>query len=157
MPRVYVSSVLPAPAKTVWQRVRDFNGLPRWHPRIRESRIEEGLPADKVGCVRAFALQNGDRLREQLAAIESEIAEMGATAVVGVEPGRKRARNAESLVDAMRRVLTGTELTVTELSDAVQAAGYVTTSPNFRTIVNQTLIKYPKMFKRVARGVYTSR
>ena len=69
MPRVYVSSVLPAPAKTVWQRVRDFNGLPRWHPRIRESRIEEGLPADKVGCVRAFALQNGDRLREQLLAL----------------------------------------------------------------------------------------
>ncbi|MEO1717371.1 MAG: hypothetical protein AAFR76_09695 [Planctomycetota bacterium] len=102
-------------------------------------------------------LKKRDRLREQLAAIESEIAEMGATAVVGVEPGRKRARNAESLVDAMRRVLTGTELTVTELSDAVQAAGYVTTSPNFRTIVNQTLIKYPKMFKRVARGVYTSR
>ncbi|MEM6849939.1 MAG: SRPBCC family protein [Pseudomonadota bacterium] len=69
MPRVYVSSVLPAPAQTVWQRVRDFNGLPRWHPRIRESRIEEGLPADKVGCVRAFALQNGDRLREQLLAL----------------------------------------------------------------------------------------
>ena len=105
----------------------------------------------------ANLLKKRDRLREQLAAIESEIAEMGATAVVGVEPGRKRARNAESLVDAMRRVLTGTELTVTELSDAVQAAGYVTTSPNFRTIVNQTLIKYPKMFKRVARGVYTSR
>ena len=69
MPRVYVSSVLSAPAQTVWQRVRDFNGLPRWHPRIRESRIEEGLPADKVGCVRAFALQNGDRLREQLLAL----------------------------------------------------------------------------------------
>ncbi|MEL6798163.1 MAG: hypothetical protein AAFO89_15250 [Planctomycetota bacterium] len=102
-------------------------------------------------------LKKRDRLREQLAEIESEIAEMGATAVVGVEPGRKRARNAESLVDAMRRVLTGTELTVTELSEAVQAAGYVTTSPNFRTIVNQTLIKYPKMFKRVARGVYSAR
>ncbi|MEL6311777.1 MAG: hypothetical protein AAFQ17_05320, partial [Pseudomonadota bacterium] len=66
-----------------------------------------------------------------------------ATAVVGIEPGRKRPRNAENLVEAMRRVLSGTELTVTELSEAVQAAGYVTTSPNFRTIVNQTLIKFP--------------
>ncbi|MEO0629517.1 MAG: hypothetical protein AAFY46_02175 [Planctomycetota bacterium] len=102
-------------------------------------------------------LKKRDRLREQLAQIESEIAEMGATAVVGVEPGRKRARNAESLVEAMHRVLTGTELTVTELSEAVQAAGYVTTSPNFRTIVNQTLIKYPKTFKRVSRGIYTAK
>ncbi|MEO1535134.1 MAG: hypothetical protein AAFS11_06190, partial [Planctomycetota bacterium] len=102
-------------------------------------------------------LKKRDRLREQLAQIESEIAEMGATAVVGVEPGRKRARNSESLVEAMQRVLAGTELTVTELSEAVQAAGYVTTSPNFRTIVNQTLIKYPKTFKRVARGLYTAK
>ena len=66
MPRVYVSSVVPAPAPEVWARVRDFNGLPRWHPRIRESRIENGEPADKVGCVRDFRLQNGDRIRERL-------------------------------------------------------------------------------------------
>ncbi|MEO1583456.1 MAG: hypothetical protein AAFR96_02655 [Planctomycetota bacterium] len=102
-------------------------------------------------------LRRRDRLREQLAAVEQEIASMGATAVVGIEPGRKRPRNAENLVEAMRRVLSGTELTVTELSEAVQAAGYVTTSPNFRTIVNQTLIKFPKTFKRVSRGVYTAK
>jgi hypothetical protein len=102
-------------------------------------------------------LRKRDRLREQLAEIEREISEMGANAVVGVEPGRKRARNAENLVEAMHRVLNGTELTVTELAEAVQAAGYVTTSPNFRTIVNQALIKYPKMFKRISRGVYTAK
>ncbi|WP_394701547.1 SRPBCC family protein [uncultured Roseibium sp.] len=28
MTRVYVSSVIPAPAANVWRRVRDFNGLP---------------------------------------------------------------------------------------------------------------------------------
>ncbi|MEM9224409.1 MAG: SRPBCC family protein [Pseudomonadota bacterium] len=66
MARVYVSSVINAPAKDVWSRVRDFNALPRWHPRIRESRIEDGEPADKVGCVRDFRLQNGDRIRERL-------------------------------------------------------------------------------------------
>ena len=32
----------------------------------RESRIENGEPSDKVGCIRAFSLRNGDRLREQL-------------------------------------------------------------------------------------------
>ena len=66
MPRVYASSVIDAPAVKVWEKVRDFNALPRWHPRIRESRIENGEPSDKVGCVRDFRLQNGDRLREKL-------------------------------------------------------------------------------------------
>lgn len=66
MARVYVSSVINAPAAKVWGRVRDFNGLPNWVPAVAESRIENGEPADKVGCVRAFALRNGDRLREQL-------------------------------------------------------------------------------------------
>ncbi len=66
MARVYVSSVISAPAARVWARVRDFNGLPNWHPAIAESRIENGEPADKVGCIRNFSLRNGDRLREQL-------------------------------------------------------------------------------------------
>ena len=66
MPRVYISSVIDAPAAKVWDKVRDFNALPRWHPRIRDSRIENGEPSDKVGCVRDFHLQNGDRIREKL-------------------------------------------------------------------------------------------
>ena len=66
MARVYTSSVINAPAAKVWERIRDFNGLPKWHPRIRESRIEDALPADKIGCIRNFNLQNGDNIREQL-------------------------------------------------------------------------------------------
>ena len=66
MPRVYISSVIDAPAARVWERIRDFNGLARWHPAIRDSRIENGEPSDRVGCVRDFHLQNGDRLREKL-------------------------------------------------------------------------------------------
>ena len=66
MARVYTSSVINAPAARVWARVRDFNGLSNWHPASAESRIENGEPADKVGCIRNFSLRNGDRLREQL-------------------------------------------------------------------------------------------
>ena len=66
MASVYVSSVIAAPADKVWERVRDFNSLPVWHPRIRDSRIEESLPSDKIGCIRNFNLQSGDNLREQL-------------------------------------------------------------------------------------------
>jgi hypothetical protein len=66
MARVYVSSVIDAPTARVWEKVRDFNALPRWHPAIRDSRIENGEPSDRVGCVRDFNLQNGDRIREKL-------------------------------------------------------------------------------------------
>ena len=66
MARVFVSSVVGAPVAKVWDRVRDFNGMPKWHPAIRESRIENGEPSDRIGCVRDFRLQNGDRIREKL-------------------------------------------------------------------------------------------
>ncbi len=66
MARVYVSTVVNARNDRVWARVRDFNGLPNWHPAIAESRIEGGEPSDKIGCVRDFRLRNGDRIREKL-------------------------------------------------------------------------------------------
>lgn len=66
MPRVYVSTVIDAPTARVWERIRDFNALPRWVPAVRDSRIENGEPSDRIGCVRDFHLQNGDHLREKL-------------------------------------------------------------------------------------------
>lgn len=69
MPEVYTSSIIGAPADRVWAAVRDFNGLPDWHPAVAESRIEGGAPADQVGCVRAFRLRDGGFIREQLLAM----------------------------------------------------------------------------------------
>src|ERR671918_301218 len=66
MIKVYTSTVIDAPADAVWAHVRDFNGLPRWTPFVAESRIEEGLPSDKIGCVRNFRLKDGGVIREQL-------------------------------------------------------------------------------------------
>ena len=43
MIKVYVSSVIDAPADAVWAQIRDFNGLPKWTPFVAESRIEGGL------------------------------------------------------------------------------------------------------------------
>jgi hypothetical protein len=67
--RVYTSSVIDAPAGTVWQRIRDFNALPLWHPAIADSRIENGEASDKVGCVRNFHLRDGGAIRERLLAL----------------------------------------------------------------------------------------
>ena len=68
-PKVFVSSVVNAPAGQVWALVRDFNGLPAWTPFVAESRIELGAPADQVGCIRNFPLKDGGRIRERLLAL----------------------------------------------------------------------------------------
>ncbi len=69
MIKVYTSSVFDAPAEQVWQRVRDFNGLPSWTPFVAESRIEQNLPSDRIGCIRHFRLKDGGLIREQLLAL----------------------------------------------------------------------------------------
>ena len=66
MIRIYTSSVIDASADAVWGVIRDFNALHLWHPLIADSRIENGLASDKVGCVRNFRLVDGGELREQL-------------------------------------------------------------------------------------------
>ena len=66
MVKVYTSSVIDAPADRVWAAIRDFNALPNWHPVIKDSRIEGGLHADRVGCIRNFNLKDGGNIREQL-------------------------------------------------------------------------------------------
>ena len=66
MVKVYTSSVIDASADRVWAAIRDFNGLPKWHPAIHDSHIENGAPADKVGCIRNFNLKGGGNIREQL-------------------------------------------------------------------------------------------
>ncbi len=70
---------------------------------------------------------------------------------------RKRHRNDTNLVDALRGVLSGTTMGVSEVAEAVQVAGYKTTSPNFRTIVNQTLLKHTDVFTKKGRGQYTAK
>jgi hypothetical protein len=69
MVRAYRSSVINAPIEKVWAIVRDFNGLPSWHPVIAKSEIEGGRAGDAVGSVRSFYRQDGGHLREQLLAL----------------------------------------------------------------------------------------
>jgi hypothetical protein len=67
--RVYTSTVIDASPDTVWARIRDFNGLPQWHPGIADSRIENSEPSDKVGCIRHFHTRDGGTIREKLLAL----------------------------------------------------------------------------------------
>lgn len=70
MARAYASIILKAPVETVWSLVRDFNGLPRWAPAIAKSKIEGGLDADVVGCVRSFHTHDGAHIRERLLSLD---------------------------------------------------------------------------------------
>ena len=69
MIRVRRSAVIDAPIDRVWQVLRDFNSHSAWHPAVGPSRIENGEPADQVGCIRNFTLKDGNHIREQLLAL----------------------------------------------------------------------------------------
>lgn len=70
MPRPYASGVVPGGIEEVWQQVRDFNGLPSWHPAIAASEIEPGHSAGEVGAVRRLTLADGGIVREQLLTLD---------------------------------------------------------------------------------------
>jgi uncharacterized protein YndB with AHSA1/START domain len=70
MARAYASIILKASVEAVWGLVRDFNGLPKWAPGIVKSKIEGGLDADVVGCVRSFHTADGGHIRERLLTLD---------------------------------------------------------------------------------------
>lgn len=101
--------------------------------------------------------------RERVVELEEQVASLGAevsqaiSSAAGRRGGGKRARNEATLVPSLAAVLRGKTMGVTEVAEAVKKAGYKTTSPNFRTIVNQALIKNRDVFKKVKRGQYTAK
>ncbi|MGE5475109.1 MAG: SRPBCC family protein [Bacteroidales bacterium] len=54
---------IAAPATVVWDILRDFNGLERWHPNVTASRLDG---SQRIGCVRTLTLANGGTIRERL-------------------------------------------------------------------------------------------
>lgn len=103
-------------------------------------------------------LRKRDRLMEKVRALDAQISELGGTVrgADGIVGARQRPKNDSNLVEALVKLLDGKTMNVTDIAQKVQEAGYQTTSENFRTIVNQTLINSGK-FKRVARGQYTAK
>ena len=69
MAKVFVSTIVDAPAAQVWAVVRDFNALPAWTPYAADSRIEQGARGDQIGCIRNFRLKDGGQVRERLLAL----------------------------------------------------------------------------------------
>lgn len=73
MIKIAVSSVIPASVNAVWEKIRDFNDLPGWHPAFSASEIEGGGPSDRVGCIRAMTLADGGGIvRERLLTLSDD-------------------------------------------------------------------------------------
>ena len=98
-------------------------------------------------------LRERNRIAAQLDKINRQIAGLNGSASVS---SSGRARNSMSLVATLESVLEKQSkgLSVSDILVAVQASGYKSSSPNFRGIVNQTLIKERKKFVALSRGVY---
>ncbi len=107
-----------------------------------------------------------DALVRKLEALDAQLRELGMSTAAaarggnrtasGAKDGRIRPSNEANLADSLHAMLKGKTMGVTEAAAAVQKAGYKTSAENFRTIVNQCLIKHRNMFKKVSRGQYTS-
>lgn len=70
MPEVLSSAVIPAPPGDVWRTVRDFDGLPGWHPAIAASTLTAGASASEIGAVRTLSLADGGTVVERLVALD---------------------------------------------------------------------------------------
>ncbi len=97
-------------------------------------------------------IRRREKLAAKLATLDAQIRSLGGTAG-GV---RVRPHNDMNLVESLQKVLSGKTMGVTEVAEAVRKAGYNTNAANFRTIVNQALIKHKNKFKKVDRGLYTA-
>lgn len=88
--------------------------------------------------------------------VEALDREIEACAVRGDGTLTGRVKNEMSLVEALRKLLSGKELGIPEIVPGLSAIGYMSTSPHLRTMVNAALLR-KQYFKRVRRGVYTAK
>ena len=96
------------------------------------------------------------RLLARLEELEADIRRLGGSARGRGGRGglAGRARNEKSLIETLEDVLKGGKpMKVGDITDAAQKSGYRSNSANFRSIVNQTLIK-EKRFGSAGRGLY---
>jgi hypothetical protein len=105
-------------------------------------------------------LKQRARLQAKLDRIDDQIVSVGGNGRAHRGRGRTggRARNAITLPDAIAQTLSRVKAptSVSNIIDGVLKAGYQSRSANFRSVVNQALIK-DKRFVAASRGMYQFR
>ena len=69
MPRIFVSSVVDAPAEKVWATIRRFDAVADWLPFVESSPIEGAGDPTRVGCIRVLTQTDGEVFRQVLVAL----------------------------------------------------------------------------------------
>ena len=82
---VYISDVIKAPVEAVWGVLRNFNGLPAYHPGIIASQIENNHPNNAIGCIRRLTLETGF-VREKLLMLDDLNHAFGYSIIEGTLP-----------------------------------------------------------------------
>jgi hypothetical protein len=70
MTMVDYSAVLERNAEQVWDVLKKFGEIHKWHPSIVNSEIEGGVPDGLTGCVRRLVLADGTVVRERLLSVD---------------------------------------------------------------------------------------
>ena len=71
MPEVLRSALISADVQDVWRVVRDFDGLPSWHPAIASSSLRDGARSDQVAAVRVLGMAgDGGEVVERLVSLD---------------------------------------------------------------------------------------
>ena len=73
------------PASVVWDVVKDFDALNRWHPAVAKTEIVEGTN-NTVGAVRVLTLGDGGTIKEKLLAWDGNGRSMKYSILEGVLP-----------------------------------------------------------------------
>jgi len=96
--RVTESVEIKAPIDKVWEAVRDFDGLNKWHPGFASDELVSGGNG-KVGAVRKLTIKDGPTFTEKLLAfdaahhsyrykiVESPLPITGYASTISVRPG----------------------------------------------------------------------
>ena len=119
---------------------RRQRGLPKLYAQLRKAQAKVSKIVSAIGRIENSSLK----------------AEPGRRRLTKAGTVRKRFKNDRSLIEVLASVLKGKILSVSEAVSKAKTAGYKTTSPNFRVIVNQALIK-SNLFKKVSHGKYTAK
>lgn len=133
--------------------------MPRGRPRRQPSIADLQQMLNERRTHRIRLMQERKKLQNRVEQIDREIEMLsGEGGSAGGTGGGGRARNERPLPDAIEVVLkkSSKPMRVGDIAQAVQQAGYRSSSANFRGIVNQTLIK-DKRFVSPSRGLYQTK
>lgn len=72
MTSVYFSGVVEASADEAWNVIRQFDGLPLWHPLVKKAVIEDAISPQEIGAIRRQDLSDGSQVAEKLVAIDEK-------------------------------------------------------------------------------------